>query len=92
MITLDFENFEDIEFLKKAAKDNNLTIVENEVQNFDASQVLTIMGNTAQIIGLLLTVYQTYSSERIRVNYHSDNYDQDNLSIKNATDLAKKDK
>lgn len=88
MITLDFENFEDISQLNKLAEENGLTVVKDEVMNFDAAQVMTIIGNTAQVLALLLALRQAYGKNN-RVNYHSDNFDQDNLSVESAYELAK---
>jgi hypothetical protein len=90
MITLDFENFEEIEALIRLAKEKGLTVNDSDVKNFDAAAVVTIAGNSAQIIALLITIYQLYGN-RNRVNYHSDNVDQDNLSIVAAAELAIQD-
>ena len=90
MITLDFENFEEKDILLNLAKEYDLTVNDSDVKNFDAASVITIMGNSAQIIALLITLYQLFGN-RNRVNYHSDNIDQDNLNIVAATELAKQD-
>lgn len=90
MITIDFENFDDIELLNKLAKENGLTIVKDEVMNFDAAEVMSIIGNSAQIIALLITLYQMFGKNK-HVNYHSNKYDQENINLAAAAELAQDD-
>lgn len=90
--TSDFKNYEDYNTLSELLKKNGLTFNRPKFLSgmFTTTDFMSIVGDSAQVIALLLTLYQMYGNSK-RVNYRSDKHNEKNISFDQAISLAKKE-
>lgn len=90
--TSDFESADDYRRFRDLVDNNGLVDVRGFFLGaiLSVPEYISIIGNSAQVVALLLTLYQMYGHRR-KISYHSDQHDVENIDLDEALKLAEKE-